>query len=213
MSRLMDRKGEIYFPWKVISHEGQITRSNKKSHLWLCICVSCGYEKVIDASRFYQPPICKCKINKKLIPCLHGMCGTQVYNSWSAMKARCLSVNHPTYRHYGAKGITICDEWLDFQAFYKDMGDKPSDTHSIDRKDGAKGYFKENCRWSTHEEQSNNTRTNRPVTHNGVTMNLSQWARKVGMSKEMLKHRLDSGWPINKALTEPSMRGKRTYAK
>ena len=141
------------------------------------------------------------------------MSRTPLYKIWRSMKTRCLSINHPSYQYYGAKGIAVCNEWLSFEGFYKDMGDRPSNKHSIDRKDGSKGYFKDNCRWATPEEQSNNTKTNRPLTHNGITMNLSQWARKMGMSKGMLKHRVDSGWPLGKALNEPFMRGKRTYAK
>ena len=71
------------------------------------------------------------------------------YNSWQAMKKRCLNKKHKGYKDYGEKGITICDEWIDsYQNFKKDMGEKP-ENHSLDRIDNSIGYYKENCKWST----------------------------------------------------------------
>lgn len=72
------------------------------------------------------------------------------------MRQRCLYPRHASYQKYGAKGITICDEWRDsFSAFLRDMGARPPGK-TLDRIDGTKGYFKDNCRWATPKEQAAN---------------------------------------------------------
>ena len=90
------------------------------------------------------------------------------YNSWRAMKERCYYKKHPQYKDYGGRGITVCDRWLDrymgFYNFLEDMGKKPKHgntdggmpIYSIDRIDATKGYYKENCKWSTWYEQAAN---------------------------------------------------------
>ena len=89
------------------------------------------------------------------------------YNSWQAMKKRCLNKKHKGYKDYGEKGITICDEWIDsYQNFKKDIGEKP-ENHSLDRIDNSIGYSKENCKWSTIT-----IKFQRKPTHFGRWMNL-----------------------------------------
>jgi hypothetical protein len=73
------------------------------------------------------------------------------------MKQRCLNPNHDSYPRYGGRGIRVCDRWLaSFEDFLADMGRKPSDTHSIDRKDNDGHYDPGNCRWATGVEQQAN---------------------------------------------------------
>lgn len=88
----------------------------------------------------------------------HGLTRTRTYNSWQSMKYRCLNPNSRGYEHYGGRGITICDRWLNsFQNFLEDMGERPLGT-SIDRIDVNGNYEPSNCKWSTHKQQNNNRR-------------------------------------------------------
>lgn len=87
------------------------------------------------------------------------MCNTGAYATWEAMIQRCCNPNNTNYEKYGEIGITVCPEWKDFINFYKDMGDRPEGL-SLDRKDNTKGYYKENCRWATQQEQSFNSSLN-----------------------------------------------------
>ena len=93
------------------------------------------------------------------MPTTHGKYGTRVYRIWNAMIQRCTNPNQPHYERYGGRGVTVCDAWRgSFEAFYADMGEPTTDTHSIDRKDNMRGYEPGNCRWATLSEQRQNQR-------------------------------------------------------
>src|SRR5690349_3017168 len=97
-------------------------------------------------------------------------------NSFNAMHARCLTPAHEAWCHYGGRGITICERWLhNFDAFLEDMGERPSQEYTLDRKDGDKGYSKSNCKWSTWAEQAEN-RARTKITYAGLTLDIGEWA-------------------------------------
>lgn len=82
-----------------------------------------------------------------------------LYVTWNNMKARCYDKSRPEYKNYGGRGVKICKAWrYDFEKFVSDMGDKPSEEHSIDRIDNNKNYKLSNCRWATDVEQAQNKR-------------------------------------------------------
>ena len=105
----------------------------------------------------------------------HGMSGTPEYQAWIDMKHRCFNPNHKNYLDYGGRGITVCDRWLNLDNFLADMGTKPSPKHSLDRIDNNGDYSPKNCKWSTRVEQNNNTRYNRLITIDDVTLTITQW--------------------------------------
>ena len=123
----------------------------------------------------------------------HGMCHTRVYRKWASMKTRCLNKNRRHYKNYGGRGITICDEWMDFQNFYRDMGECPSGL-TLERIDNDKGYCKSNCKWATSEEQVNNKRTNHFLTYKGKTQTAKQWSEELGISYNVIRQRIYKGF-------------------
>jgi len=113
--------------------------------------------------------------------------------SWQEMRKRCLTKSHPKFRLYGARGITICDEWLGMDGFIQfrnDMGPRPPGT-TLGRIDNGGPYCKSNCRWETPVQQANNTRWNRVVNISGVVDTVAGHARRLGVKYEPLRKRID----------------------
>lgn len=124
-------------------------------------------------------------------------------NSWRAMKSRCQDPNSDEYFRYGGSGITVIERWNEFENFLADMGERTDDKLSIERIDGTKGYYKENCKWATKEEQGNNSKINHPLTYNGKTQNVSQWARELKIPVYTLYQRISKGWTDEETLSIP----------
>lgn len=121
----------------------------------------------------------------------HGMHGSPEYWTWVDISRRCYTKTFKQYKDYGGRGIKMSDEWRDsFEAFYRDMGPKPSPQHSIDRKDNDGDYCKENCRWTTKGVQANNTRANVYYEINGEKLTIAQMADKFDMPYSTMRTRL-----------------------
>lgn len=132
--------------------------------LWRFVC-DCGKEVINNGQPMLRAQpwrSCGCQRGKRGTDhpqYRHGMRHTRVYRIWNAMRQRCHNPNQPHYVRYGGKGVKVCKKWReDFVAFYKDMGDPPSDKHSIDRIDPFGNYEPKNCRWATASQQQRNKR-------------------------------------------------------
>lgn len=140
-----------------------IKDKNGHKGLWKC---SCGIEKLYTNSKVVSGHTNSCGCYRSdqriLINTKHGYSKkyntTSEYKTWQKIKDRCLNTNNQDYIHYGGRGINICNEWLDFKIFIKDMGNKPDKNYSIERIDFNLGYFKENCKWILKKLQSKNRR-------------------------------------------------------
>lgn len=110
---------------------------------------------------------------------------TPTYNSWKSMHNRCL-YNNTNSKYYKAKGIVICDRWLNnFDNFFADMGERPIGT-TLDRKDPNGNYEPSNCRWASHRDQNNNKYNLTSITYNGKTQTIGQWAYELDLTNSEL---------------------------
>ena len=127
------------------------------------------------------------------------------------MKRRCLSEKDKEYSHYGGRGITVCDEWIDNYENFENwaLQNGYSDELTIERKDVNGNYCPENCCWISFQDQQNNTTRSRKITYNGQTKTLSQWSRELGISKTTLRSRIDElGYSFEEAINKSKRIGK-----
>lgn len=130
---------------------------------------------------------------------------SRLYHIWEDMKSRCQNPNNRRYNSYGGRGIVLCDDWKnDYVSFHTwSMENGYRSDLTIDRIDVNGNYCPENCRWATIKEQSNNRRTNRVLTLDGISKTMKQWGDEMGFGKHVIKNRLSRGWDLRKALTTP----------
>jgi hypothetical protein len=127
------------------------------------------------------------------------------------MKARCHQPNHSHYSAYGGSGVKVCKRWLRFENFLADMGERPSQNHSIDRYPNPNGDYRPgNCRWATPKQQANNRQVTKVLTYKGRRLPLADLAREHGMTLRMLRGRLQRGYTVEQAVETPRHKhGKR----
>lgn len=124
---------------------------------------------------------------------------------FNKMKERCYNKNSKSYERYGGRGIYICDEWLNdpelFEKWSIENGFEKG--LAIDRIDNDGPYSPDNCRYVTLKENNQNRRSSKWYTINGETKNLQQWCDFYNIKRSTVVTRLENGWPIEKALSEP----------
>lgn len=130
----------------------------------------------------------------------HGKYKSPEYQAWGNMVSRCTNPNMPNYKFYGGRGIAVSKEWKRFIHFYRDMGDRPSSKHTLERRDNNKGYSKENCYWATTKQQSLNRRSNKVVSYNGQSLSLREWADLLNINYVTLVSRFRRGDTAESAL-------------
>jgi hypothetical protein len=127
---------------------------------------------------------------------------------WYSMWERCYLPSGQGYEYYGARGICVCQEWLDFQTFYKFWGDPPFEDATIGRIDNDGNYEPGNCEWQTQEQQNNNTRRSRLITWNNKTQSIRDWAFEYNIGTRRLWERVvKRGWTMERALNTPCPKG------
>jgi hypothetical protein len=213
MGKFRDITGQKFGKIIAIKVVGVNKRGNK---LWLVRHSCCGAESVKSQGKIIH--------NKQVFSCpncnQHRMRKTRFYGIWHKMLKRCNNSNSDNFRYYGGRGIKVL--WPSFIVFKNDMyesylehratfGEKNT---TIDRVDNSGHYCKENCRWATWHEQHTNTRRNRFITFNGLTLTIGDWARKLDIGYRTLGRRLDNcHWPVERTLTERPYAGKNQFSK
>ena len=125
----------------------------------------------------------------------------KIRNIWYGMLHRVNNPKNTNFKNYGNRGIVVCDSWLDFDTFYKDVESGYQEGLSLDRIDNNKGYFPDNIRWATKKEQANNRRTSRFFEICGVTKTFAEWADFYNVKFSTAKQRFYVlGWTIEESL-------------
>lgn len=206
--------GKKYNHWTILEK----AESNKYGQAkWLCRC-DCG-----NLRKLYLPYIkngssksCGCCRREflKNQNIKHGMSNSKIYNIWSSMKGRCYTKTQTAYKHYGGRGIRVCDEWLDkengFMNFYNwAMQNGYQEGLSIDRINVNGNYEPTNCRWVTKRTQSNNTRRNIYVIYNEENHTLKEWSDLLNLNYKAVFNRYQKGFSLQEVFYKGDLRGKR----
>ncbi len=131
----------------------------------------------------------------------------RTYHIWNNMMGRCFNKNRRDYKWYGKKGVTVCDEWQNYDGF-KEWAIKSSysDDLTLDRIDFNGNYEPNNCRWIPMAEQHANTSQTRLVTINGRTQPMKRWCVEYGISYQAVCQRVHRGMDNVSALLIPMKR-------
>lgn len=189
----------------------RITPKGVKHRYWTCQC-SCENKTIIEVSATHlktgHTTSCGCfaREDRKRRATTHGKSDSRLWNIWSCMKARCYNFNHSEYKRYGARGITVCQEWLDsFENFHNwAIQNGYSDELTIDRINVDGNYEPTNCQWSTDIEQCNNKRNNVILSLAGQSKSIAEWARILDLPESLIRRRKRLGWDDEKILTTPN---------
>lgn len=206
-----DNIGKKYGSLTVVGIEHCTSGNGHTMYMWRCRC-DCGNEKLVTPSVLKRHPqeFCgrDCK-NKQATrvknvenKTRHGGSKTRLYRIYHGMKDRCTNENTSYYRYYGARGISVCDEWCNDYIAFRDwaLANGYTDELTIDRIDCNGDYCPDNCRWVTMKVQQNNRTNNHLISYNGETHTISEWSEITGIRVGVINNRLKCGRSSGEAL-------------
>lgn len=205
-SKLIDITGQVFGTRTVLG----LNRTEKRGSFWNLKC-SCGAVSVVRRDSIATTKACKaCAVSENNTR--HGMSNTPTHQSWAGMFQRCNNPKSKGFARYGGRGISICEDWLVFENFMRDMGERPDGT-SIDRIDNDGNYEPSNCRWATQKTQTNNRSVTRTITANGQTLPLTEWSALIGVKPITLEKRVKAGWSDHDVINTPIMTSEESGAR
>ena len=178
-------------------------------YIAVCDCACGKKEHSVRIDMLKAGSVASCGCGQIDSASTHGQSKHRLFRHWANMMARCTNPNNHRYRYYGARGISVCERWLDPATFFSDMAPTHFDGSELDRKNVNGNYEPDNCRWVTHAEQAANKTTTIYLTLNGRTQRLAEWAKELSFSPATLRNRVfQYRWSDEKALTTPPMDSK-----
>jgi len=171
---------------------------------WECLC-ECGKQLFVAAGGLQsgKRKSCGCYLKDNPPFRKHGLDGSRINQIWYNMKTRCFNKNNGQYVDYGGRGITICEEWLDFMNFYNwAIANGYEDNLTIDRIDNDGNYEPGNCRWATTVEQAVNKRNNTTIFYKGKISRLTEICENQQRVYKVAQ-RIRRGWSAEKAIETP----------
>ena len=193
LSQMKPMQGKVFGKLTVVAPYNRLA----KRPTWLCRC-ECGSSAIVAAYDLNSGSTKSCGC---LVATQRGASKHPLYQTWHSMHRRCTRTYRRDWKHYGDRGLSVCERWHTFQNFVDDMGPKPSCRHTIERIDNDRGYEPGNCRWAISSEQTRNRRTTRTLEYNGERLTLQQWADLKGLNYYTLWSRVERGWPAEQALS------------
>ena len=210
MGKINDLTGRKFGRLTALEYVG---RKNGRT-LWRCIC-DCGNETTAGYSNLLNgiTRSCGCLGMESRIRIGHNnrtsaslsLCDNlrshPLYGLWSSMLTRCYNKNSKGYKHYGGRGIKVCDRWktdnMGFENFLVDMGERPSPLYTLDRVDVDGNYCPENCRWATQTQQSNNRTDSIILFYHGKRVYVKNICDRLHLSYSRVAHQIQKGFDIN----------------
>lgn len=183
------------------AYKKQVLNKGKKNgykYFYNCKCI-CGNSCIVERRHLINSHTrsCGCLTMK------HNKTSTRLFRIWAGIKQRCYNVNREKYKNYGAKGITMCEDWKNnFNCFYNwATSNGYNDNLTIDRIDVNGNYEPKNCQWVNQQKQQNNRTNNHILEFNNQSYTINEWARITNIKRCTIKERLKRGWSIEKTLT------------
>lgn len=187
MSKRIDRIGLRYGRLTVIDQE-----FNSNGRTMCTVECDCGVTKQVFAYALNKGSTVSCGCYNMEKAITHGMSDSPEYTVYGSMKSRCYDTKNIAYHNYGKRGISVSDSWLEgFEAFFKDMGPRPSDKHTLERVDVNLGYSKENCIWTDDrglQTYNSRKRSDNNSGKTGVCWYKASESWSVEINKDKIKH-------------------------
>lgn len=212
MPRFRDITGEIFGALIALEPTDKSNKAGNK--IWKCLCSpalgGCGSFHFVNTSALRNGSTISCgcigrEIQRKRLT-THGDYGSNLYRRYRSMVQRCCDSNSKDFKHYGGRGIKVCDEWRKSYAAFKSWAvtsgyDKKLQLDRYPDKDG--NYSPENCRWVSAVVNNRNKRNNKLITIEGEERTLTEWLEIYDISDGAYRKRIKKGMTEVEALTKP----------